>query len=71
MPNKIQPRECLPVSRQVQWAVELVAFCIFVVNENGNRYIPYLNKQDGRFVLNWNWIDNNFNRNGRIAVSSN
>jgi hypothetical protein len=51
--------------------VARAAFCTIVVNENGNRYIPYLNEQDGRFVLNWNWIDNNFNRNGRIAVSSN
>ena len=39
-----------------------------VVNENGNRYVPYVNDNGKQFILNWNWIDNDLNDNGRIAV---
>lgn len=47
-----------------------MVFRTIVVNENGNRNYPYLNQDGKRWYLNWNWIDNDFNSNGRIAVSS-
>lgn len=47
------------------------AFCAIVVNEDGNRYVPYVNNDGKRWYGNWNWLDNDFNDNGRIAVSSN
>lgn len=37
-----------------------------LLNKNGNRYVPYLIWNDGRWQLNWNWLDNNFNRNYRF-----
>jgi hypothetical protein len=46
-------------------------FRTIVVNSNGNRNYPYLNQNGKRWYLNWNWIDNDFNSNGRIAFSSN
>jgi hypothetical protein len=42
-----------------------------VVNANGNRNYPYLNQDDKRWDLNWNWLDNNFNSNGRVAAAGN
>ncbi|HUX35973.1 MAG TPA: hypothetical protein VMV71_02985 [Candidatus Paceibacterota bacterium] len=51
--------------------VAQTTFCTFVVNANGNRNFPYLNKNGRRWNLNWNWIDNDLNRNGRIALSGN
>jgi len=47
------------------------AFHTFVVNEDGNRNVPYLNQNGKRWNLNWNWLDNDLNQNGRLAVSSN
>jgi hypothetical protein len=35
----------------------------FVRNQNGNLYVPYLIEVDGKVVLNWNWLDNNWNSN--------
>jgi len=51
--------------------VTLAASRIFVVNANGNRNFPYLNQNDERWYLNWNWTDNKLNQNGRIAVHGN
>lgn len=42
---------------------------LVVVCGSGGRCIPYLGKQDGRFVLDWHWVDDSFDRYGRIAVS--
>ena len=47
------------------------ALCTFVVNKDGNRNVPYVNNDGKRWNGNWNWLSNNFNQNGRIAVSSN
>ena len=47
------------------------AFRTFVVNADGNRHFPYLNENGKRWYLNWNWTENDLNRNGRIAVSGN
>ena len=52
-------------------AVVQAAFHTFVVNEDGNRNVPYLNQNGKRWNLNWNWLDNDLNQNGRLAVSSN
>ena len=43
----------------------------FVVNANGNRNFPYLSMDGKRWDLNWNWVENDFNRNGRFALSGN
>jgi len=43
----------------------------FVANADGNRNFPYLVQNGKRWFLNWNWIENDLNRNGRIAVSGN
>ncbi len=51
--------------------VARATFRTFVVNANGNRNFPYLNKDGKRWNLNWNWIDNDLNQNGRVAISSN
>ena len=51
----------------VAWA----AFRTFVVNADGNRNFPYLNKDGKRWNLNWNWIENDLNQNGRVASSGN
>lgn len=51
--------------------VARTAFRIFVVDEDGNRNFPYLNQDDTRWNVNWNWLDNGFNPDGRVAVSGN
>jgi len=51
--------------------VAWTTFRTFVVNEDGNRNFPYLNKDGERWNLNWNWIENDLNQNGRIAASRN
>jgi|SRR3989344_938847 len=54
-------------SESIQGVVAQAVFRIFVVNSNGNRNFPYLNNDGKRWNGNWNWIDNDFNRNGRVA----
>jgi len=49
--------------------MEQATLCTFVLNDDGNRNIPYANSDGKRWNDNWNWIDNDFNPNGRIAVS--
>lgn len=44
-------------------------FRTLVLNDDGNHNYPYLNKDGERWDDNWNWIDNDFNLNGRVAVS--
>lgn len=51
----------------VVWAV----FHTFVVDADGNRNFPYLNENGKRWNLNWNWIENDLDRNGRLASSGN
>lgn len=48
-----------------------MALRTIVVNQDGNRYVPYVNNDGKRWYGNWNNLANNFNQNGRIAVSSN
>ncbi len=43
----------------------------FVVDGDGNRNVFYLDQSDGRWYVNYNWLDNDFNRNERVASSSN
>jgi hypothetical protein len=40
-----------------------MAFHTFVENQNGNLNVPYLYENDGKVVVNWNWLDNNWNSN--------
>jgi hypothetical protein len=35
----------------------------FVRNRDGNSNAPYLVENDGEVVLNWNWLDNDWNAN--------
>jgi len=39
------------------------ALCIFVRNRNGNLNVPYLYENGDKVVLNWNWLDNDWNDN--------
>ena len=43
--------------------------CILWRNPNGNRYVPYLYWNDDRWYLNFNWLDNDWNDNDRLACS--
>lgn len=42
-----------------------------MVNDDGNRYVPYVGNDGEQWYDNWNNLANDFNDNGRIAVSSN
>lgn len=43
----------------------------FVVNEDGNRNVFCLNDNGKRWKLNWNYLANDVNANGRVAFSGN
>jgi len=34
-----------------------------VRNQNGNLNVPYLYENGDMVILNWNWVDNDFNGN--------
>ena len=38
-------------------------FARIVRNRNGNLNVPCLYENDGKVVLNWNWLDNDWNSN--------
>lgn len=38
-----------------------------VVDEDGRRYVFYLNRFDGRWCLDYHWLDSDFRRSGRVA----
>lgn len=42
-----------------------------VVDSDGYRYFPYLDRRGKRWYLHWYWTDFSLDRYGRIAVSSN
>ncbi len=44
-----------------------MALCIFVQNRNGNLYVPYLYENDDKVMLNWHWLDNDWNDNNPAA----
>jgi hypothetical protein len=55
----------------IQRVVAQVAFYTFVQNRNGNLNVPYLYEDDDEVVVNWNWLDNNWNDNNpalRFAI---
>ncbi|MEK7507850.1 MAG: hypothetical protein AAB602_02075 [Patescibacteria group bacterium] len=54
-------------SESIQGVVMQAVFRMFAVNDDGNRNYPYLDNDGKRWNGNWNWIDNDFNRNGRVA----
>ena len=39
------------------------AFCIYVRNRDGNLNVPYLYENGDKVILNWNWLDNDWNGN--------
>lgn len=42
-----------------------------VQNDNGNLNVPYLIENDDQMILNWNWLDNDWNANNpalRFAI---
>jgi hypothetical protein len=41
-----------------------------MVDENGNRNVPYFNNDGKSWYVNLNRLTNDFNRNDRIALSS-
>ncbi|MDP2709034.1 MAG: hypothetical protein Q8O93_03245 [bacterium] len=42
-------------------------FCTILLNDNRNRKVAYFNWNDKQWVLNFNWLDNNFNDNARFV----
>ncbi len=57
MPNTIQLREYSKGSGTRRNPIH------FVQNRNGNLNVPYLYENGGKVVVNWNWLDNNWNSN--------
>lgn len=58
-------------SESIQGVMAQVAFYTFVQNRNGNLNVPYLYENDDKVVVNWNWLDNNWNDNNpalRFAI---
>lgn len=57
MPNSIQPQEYSKggVTDDILYNI--------VRNDDGNLNVPYLYDDDSQVVVNWNWLDNNFNDN--------
>ena len=51
----------------IQWVVTGTAFCTFVRNRNDNLNVPYLYDDGGQVVVNWNWLDNDWNGNNPAA----
>jgi hypothetical protein len=43
---------------------------IILRNPNGNLYVAYLNRNDDGWYLNWNYLDNDWNDNDRLARSN-
>ncbi len=41
-----------------------------MVNRDGDRNVPYCNQNGSRWDDNWNWLDNDFNSNGRVAFGN-
>lgn len=57
MPNSIQPREYSKGGGTDDILYNIVR------NDDGNLNVPYLYDDDSQVVVNWNWLDNNFNDN--------
>ena len=47
--------------------VAWMARYIFVQNRNGNLHVPYLIENGDEVVMNWNWLDNDWNDNNPAA----
>ena len=45
----------------IQWAVAQKTSHTFVRNHNGNLNVPYLIENEDKVIVNWNWLDNNWN----------
>ncbi len=44
-----------------------MVLCTFLLDHDRNRHMGYLYWNGGQWVLNFNWLDNNFNRNDRFV----
>ena len=49
----------------VDWTI----LCIILLDDNRNRRVAYFNWNGRRWVLNFNYLDNNFNGNNRFVRS--
>ena len=49
--------------------VAQMVFCTIVVNDNGNRDVPYGDQHGERWDAYWYWLGRSFSRGGRLAVS--
>ena len=41
------------------------------LNSNDNRNVAYLNWDGNSWILNWNWLDNDFNGNALLVRARN
>lgn len=55
--------------KSIQGVVDWKMLCIILLDDNRNRNVAYFNwnEKSQRWVLNFNWVDNNFNRNDRFV----
>jgi hypothetical protein len=60
-------REYDSARRKILWAVVWKALHTYR-NADGNLYVRYLYWNDGRWVSNYNWLDNDWNANNLSAV---
>jgi hypothetical protein len=56
--------------KSIQGVVDKTILCMILLDDNRNRNVAYFywNDKSQRWVLNFNWVDNNFNRNDRFLV---
>ena len=53
--------------KSIRWAVFWTIRRIVLRNPDGNLNVAYLNWNGGRWKLNFNWLDNEWNDNDRLA----
>lgn len=67
LPNKVQPKEYSMGSDTEDRLYNLAA----AVQRNGNLNRAYVNGNENGVKLNWNWTDNQWNRNCRFVAVCN
>lgn len=68
MPAGLRGPESDTAPESTRWAVVQTAFGTTVwVDSKRNRNVPYLNWDGKRWILNFNWLDNDFNSNDRLV----
>lgn len=61
MPSKIQPGESANWRIKGRWYGRYLVH--YVQNADGNLNVPYAIENDDKVVVNWNWLDNDWNAN--------